>query len=159
MPPHHDHHAAASCARPKGSSSTPAVARHILHVVADDLGYHDIGYHNAARSSPNLDRLRACGVHLDQFYAFKACAPSRASLLSGRYPFRIGVYQNADIDAGGVPSNFTFLPELLRRAGFATHVRRRGILRSVHAISFSLRTRTRPLRSSASGTSAGARRR
>ena len=49
-------------------------------------------------------------------------APSRASLLTGRYPFRIGVYQNADIDAGGVPSNFTFLPELLRRDGFATPV-------------------------------------
>ena len=94
----------------------------ILHIVADDLGYRDIGYNNAAFSSPHLDRLRACGVHLDQFYAFKACAPSRASLLTGRYPFRIGVYQNADIDAGGVPSNFTFLPELLRRDGFATHV-------------------------------------
>ena len=115
--PSTSHHDACAAHGPK-----PPVARHILHIVADDLGYRDIGYNNAAFSSPHLDRLRACGVHLDQFYAFKACAPSRASLLTGRYPFRIGVYQNADIDAGGVPSNFTFLPELLRRDGFATHV-------------------------------------
>ena len=71
---HHD-----ACAAP---SRKPPVARHILHIVADDLGYRDIGYNNAAFSSPHLDRLRACGVHLDQFYAFKTCAPSRSSAAS-----------------------------------------------------------------------------
>ena len=102
---------------PSGAGSPP----HILHIVADDLGYDDVGYHNAALYSPHLDELRHCGVHLDQFYSFKTCGPSRASLLAGRYPFRMGIYENADIDTYGMPINFTLLPELLRRAGYSTH--------------------------------------
>jgi arylsulfatase B/arylsulfatase I/J len=122
---HHQHEQQHRCRAPRpataaAASSAPAV-QHILHIVADDLGYDDVGYHHAAIHSPHLDELRLCGVHLDHFYAFKACAPSRASLLSGRYPFSMGVYENADIDTNGTPTNFTFLPEILRRAGFATH--------------------------------------
>lgn len=119
---HHRHHhkckARLSTANAGASSAT---VKHILHIVADDLGYNDIGYHNSQISTPHLDDLRECGVHLDHFYAYKACAPSRASLLAGRYPFQMGIYENADIDSNGLPANFTLLPELLRRAGFATH--------------------------------------
>jgi len=95
---------------------------HILHIVADDLGNTDMGFSNALMSSPHLDSLRHCGVRLDNFYAPKACAPSRAAVMTGRYPFHIGIYSNADVDAAGVPTNFSFLPELLRRHGnYATH--------------------------------------
>jgi arylsulfatase I/J len=110
---------------PCGSSHHHAAvvrrAKYILHIVVDDLGYYDIGYHNPTILSPHIDGLRNCGVHLDSMYAFKTCAPSRASILTGRYPFHMGIYENADIDTAGVPANFTLLPELLQRAGFATH--------------------------------------
>ena len=87
----------------------------------DDLGYDHVGYHNSRFITPNIDALRGCGVHLDSFYSFKTCAPARASILSGRYPFSMGIYENADIDSAGAPTNFTFLPQLLRRAGWRTH--------------------------------------
>ena len=64
--------------------------------------------------TPHLDSLRQCGVSFTNLYGFKACAPSRASTLTGRYPFRMGIYSNEDIDSNGVPTNFTFLPAVLR---------------------------------------------
>lgn len=105
----------------RARSATRANARTILHIVVDDLGYDHVGFHNGRFITPNIDALRGCGVHLDSFYSFKTCAPARASILSGRYPFSMGIYENADVDSAGVPTNFTFLPELLRRAGWRTH--------------------------------------
>ena len=96
-------------------------AKYIVHIVADDLGYDDVGYHNGRFITPSLNKLRSCGIHLSQFYAFKTCAPSRASMLAGRYPFNMGIYENADIDSFGIPTNFSLLPEFFHQAGFATH--------------------------------------
>ena len=110
-----------ACPAAKDGSGQARSAQCILHIVVDDLGYDDVGYHDPAFITPKIDRLRSCGIHLDAFYAFKTCAPSRASILSGRYPFSMGIYENADIDSAGTPTNFTLLPELLHRAGFATH--------------------------------------
>jgi hypothetical protein len=114
---------AARCASSRRSSlaQSNVTAKYVVHIVVDDLGYDDVGYHNSRFITPTLDRLRSCGIHLSQFYAFKTCAPSRASMLAGRYPFNMGIYENADIDSFGIPTNFTLLPELFHRAGFATH--------------------------------------
>lgn len=114
---------AARCASSRHTSLARgnASAKYVVHIVVDDLGYNDVGYHNSRFITPTLDRLRSCGIHLSQFYAFKTCAPSRASMLAGRYPFNMGIYENADIDSFGIPTNFTLLPELFHRAGFATH--------------------------------------
>ena len=110
-----------ACPAAKDGTGQASSAQCILHIVVDDLGYDDVGYHDPAFITPKIDRLRSCGIHLDAFYAFKTCAPSRASILAGRYPFSMGIYENADIDSAGTPTNFTLLPELLHRAGFATH--------------------------------------
>ena len=114
---------AARCASSRRSSlaQSNVTAKYVVHIVVDDLGYDDVGYHNSRFITPTLDRLRSCGIHLSQFYAFKTCAPSRASMLAGRYPFNMGIYENADIDSFGTPTNFTLLPDLFHRAGFATH--------------------------------------
>ena len=109
-------HSHRTCHTPSRQRAKP----HIIHVVADDLGYHDVGYRNPHMLTPTLDSLRACGLTLENFYSFKACGPSRASILTGRYPFRMGIYSNEDIN-NGVPTNFTFLPEILKAAGYATH--------------------------------------
>ena len=101
------------------STAQPRGPPNIFHIVADDLGYDDLT--NRRARTPHLHKLRQSGVDLTNLYSFKACGPSRASLLSGRYPFHMGIYSNADIDSHGVPSNFSFLPALLKRRGYATH--------------------------------------
>ncbi len=66
----------------------------ILLIVSDDQGYHDLGcFGGTGVKTPNLDRLAAGGVRLTSFYvSWPACTPSRASLLTGRYPQRCGTY-------------------------------------------------------------------
>nr|WP_231604654.1 sulfatase-like hydrolase/transferase [Crateriforma conspicua] len=64
----------------------------IVLIVADDLGYNDLGCLGGQIISPNLDRLAAEGIRLTNFYvAWSACTPSRAALLTGRYPQRNGI--------------------------------------------------------------------
>ena len=57
----------------------------ILFLLADDYGYHDIGYHGSEIKTPNLDKLAAEGVKLENYYIQPICTPTRSQLLSGRY--------------------------------------------------------------------------
>lgn len=57
----------------------------ILLVVADDYGFHDIGYHGSEIKTPNLDKLAKTGVRLENYYVQPICTPTRSQLLSGRY--------------------------------------------------------------------------
>ena len=61
----------------------------IIFIFGDDLGFNDIGYHamehGSAVRTPNLDRLAAQGVKLENYYVQPTCTPSRAQLLTGRY--------------------------------------------------------------------------
>ena len=68
-----------------------------------------------------LDGLVSEGVELTDFYVYKMCAPSRASVLSGRYPFHVGYYNNNGADNEGIPLGFKLLPSLLKPQGWATH--------------------------------------
>ena len=60
---------------------------HIVMIVADDLGYNDVGYHSVGSEikTPNLDELSAQGVRLENYYVAPLCTPTRSQLLSGRY--------------------------------------------------------------------------
>eukprot|EP01052_Picozoa_sp_SAG31_P042703 SAG31_NODE_6864_length_1866_cov_1.806452_2_plen_96_part_00 len=83
-----------------------------MHVLADDLGYYDLGYLDRKLSTPHIDALRSSGIELSSYYAWKYCNPSRAMLLTGRYMHNVGIYSN-----GGAPSlNFTLLPDRLKQA-------------------------------------------
>ena len=93
---------------------------HILYVLADDMGYNDIGYQSTdlTFASPTLDSLAARGVKLSHFYAQKSCTPSRTALLSGYYPANTGAYTNG-VEATtpwGLPLKFEILPQFLARA-------------------------------------------
>lgn len=99
-------------------SATPP---YIIHVVIDDLGYDDVNFRNHQTITPTLDHLLATGVEIPDFYVYKMCAPSRASTLSGRYPFHVGYYNNNGGDNAGVPIDFQLLPALLKRQNFSTH--------------------------------------
>ncbi len=96
----------------------------IVYIVADDLGWKDVGFHGSDIKTPNLDKLAATGAELEQFYTQPLCTPSRAALMTGRYPFRYGL-QTAVILGGhtyGLPTDEWLLPQALKEAGYHTAI-------------------------------------
>lgn len=93
---------------------------------ADDLGYGDLGCQGHPQfKTPALDRMAAEGVRLTDFYVpVPYCAPSRGTIMTGRYPWRHGVIRNPCPDAGvndvGIPASEVTLGEALQAAGYAT---------------------------------------
>ena len=63
----------------------------IVFILADDLGFRDVGYQGGRIKTPNIDKLAARGTKLDQFYVQPVCSPTRSSLMTGRYPMRYGL--------------------------------------------------------------------
>ena len=95
----------------------------IIVIVADDLGWADVGFHgNQQIATPSLDRLAAEGVQLDRFYTTPICSPTRAALMTGRDPMRLGVAYSTIMpwQNNGIHPKETFLPELLSAAGYQT---------------------------------------
>ena len=95
----------------------------IVMIYADDLGWGDLGcYGNPTIRTPHLDRLAAEGARFTQFYsAAPLCSPSRAALLTGRYPVRSGINAVLFPDSkGGLTASERTIPELLRPCGYAT---------------------------------------
>ena len=64
---------------------------HMVVFMADDLGWKDVGYHGSEIKTPHIDSLAESGVRLDHFYVQPVCSPTRSSLLTGRYPIRLGL--------------------------------------------------------------------
>lgn len=94
-------------------------------IYADDLGSGDLGcYGSPTIRTPNLDSLAAGGIRFTQFYsAAPLCSPSRAALLTGRYPIRSGINFVLFPDStGGLPDSETTMAEMLRARGYATHI-------------------------------------
>ena len=98
----------------------------ILLLVADDLGYADLGFQGSKDiPTPNLDRLAAGGIRCTSGYvSHPFCSPTRAGLMTGRYQQRFGhegnpAYNPAD-EVQGLPVTEVTLPELLRKAGYTT---------------------------------------
>lgn len=69
----------------RGVKNEKRTQPHILLVVADDLGYNDVGYHGSDIKTPNIDWLANTGVKLENYYVQPICTPTRGQLLSGRY--------------------------------------------------------------------------
>lgn len=100
----------------------------IIIILADDLGYGDLGCYGHPRfKTPHLDKMAAEGVRLTQFNTPMAfCAPTRASLLTGRYPIRCGLTGNPAPDGGPqadklhLPMSEVLLAQMLKAAGYAT---------------------------------------
>jgi len=69
----------------------PPSQPHVVIVVADDMGYSDIGCYGGEIATPTLDRLGRAGVRLTRFYNTTRCSPSRASLLTGLHPHQTGI--------------------------------------------------------------------
>jgi arylsulfatase B len=92
----------------------------IIVIMADDMGWGDVGYHGSKIKTPHIDKLAEEGVRLNRFYVAPVCSPTRAGLLTGRYPDRFGLRETVIPpwrDFGLDPSE-EFLPELLAKAGY-----------------------------------------
>jgi arylsulfatase A len=94
----------------------------VVLIYADDLGYGDLGCYGSGIPTPNLDRMAAEGMRLTQFYsANPVCSPSRAALLTGRYPTRVGVpHVLFPGDAGGLADSETTIAQALKGRGYKT---------------------------------------
>jgi arylsulfatase A-like enzyme len=76
----------------RSTEAEHALARpNIVYVLADDLGWKDVGFHGSDIKTPNIDKLAQTGARLEQYYAQPMCAPSRAALMTGRYSHRYGL--------------------------------------------------------------------
>src|SRR5262249_30962285 len=95
---------------------------HIVCIVADDLGWKDVGYHGSDIKTPNLDKLAVSGARLEQHYALPMCTPTRAALMTGRYPLRYGLQTGVMPGAGtySLPVDEHLLPQMLKDAGYKT---------------------------------------
>ena len=96
----------------------------ILIMVADDLGWADVGYHGGDIDTPSLDRLAQQGVRLNRFYTTPICSPTRAALMTGRDPIRLGVTYGVIFpwDNIGVHPDEHFMPETFQAAGYQTAI-------------------------------------
>lgn len=106
-------------------SAAAAPRPNMLIFLADDLGYADVGFNGAKDiQTPNLDRLAAAGARLEQFYAQPLCSPTRAALMTGRYPMRYGMQVGVirPWDQRGLPLTERLLPQALREAGYTTAI-------------------------------------
>jgi arylsulfatase A-like enzyme len=73
----------------------------IIYILADDMGFSDLGCYGSEIATPNLDALAAGGLRFTQFYNTARCCPTRASLLTGLYPHQAGVGHMVDSKKGG----------------------------------------------------------
>ena len=114
--------------RAAGAASVASLARgagappNIVFIYADDLGYGDLGVYGSRIRTPNLDRMAAEGARFTQFYsANPVCSPSRAALLTGRYPTRVGVPKVLfPTDTTGLSLSETTMAQMLKGAGYRT---------------------------------------
>ena len=106
----------------------PALERpNIVLIMADDMGFSDVGCYGSEIETPNLDALAAQGLRFTQFYNTSRCCPTRACLLSGLYPHQAGVgdmMSDLGVDGyrGDLNRNCVTIAEVLKAAGYATYM-------------------------------------
>ncbi|MFK8047584.1 MAG: arylsulfatase [Halioglobus sp.] len=105
-------------AKPALGSDKP----NIIIMVADDLGWNDVGFHGGPIDTPSLDKLAAQGVELSRFYTTPICSPTRAALMTGRDPIRLGVAYGVIMPwhNNGIHPLEHFMPETFLAAGYQT---------------------------------------
>src|SRR5436305_5039003 len=97
----------------------------VVFILADDLGREDCGFMGGTQiKTPHVDRLAAAGARLDAFYVQPVCSPTRAALMTGRYPMRHGLQVGVVRPWAqyGLPLDERTLPQALKEAGYATEI-------------------------------------
>ncbi|XP_077513639.1 arylsulfatase B-like isoform X2 [Amblyomma americanum] len=107
---------------PNGPKKTPP---HIVFILADDLGWGDISYNgNPQIRTPNIDALAWNGVRLTRLYHQPLCTPTRAAIMTGRYPIHTGMQHFVILmsEARGLPLDLKILPEWLNDLGYTSYI-------------------------------------
>src|SRR5262245_58938903 len=107
------------------SASAEGRRPNTIHIVADDLGWKDVGFNGATEiKTPNLDKLAAEGAKFTQFYVQPMCTPTRAALMTGRSPFRYGLQTIVIPTAAGygLDTSEFLMPQALKEAGYKTAI-------------------------------------
>jgi len=105
---------------PLALPAAEAAKPNVLLIVADDVGWADVGYHNAEIRTPNLDALVRAGVNLNQQYVMPQCTPTRVALMTGRYPSRYGPHCTQASGEHAYPFGTPTMASLLSGAGYDT---------------------------------------
>jgi arylsulfatase A-like enzyme len=103
------------------SHAAEAARPNVVMIVADDLGWNDVGYHGSEIRTPNLDALAAAGVKLDHYYVWPVCSPTRTALLSSRNPSRFNILGAiGGRSEQALPLGTITLADVLKGQGYAT---------------------------------------
>ncbi len=111
-----------------GKSLAEKAAPNIILIMADDMGFSDIGCYGGEIKTPNLDCLAQSGVRYSQFYNAARCCPTRASLLTGVYPHQAGIGWMTNANMGtpayqdDLSKNVATIAEVLRTANYTTYM-------------------------------------
>jgi len=95
-------------------------APNVLVLMVDDLGWNGVGFHNPKSTTPNLDQMARESVELQRFYTCPVCSPTRAALLTGQMPRRLGIVDVVTPQQTGLPAGIATLPATFRAAGYQT---------------------------------------
>jgi arylsulfatase A-like enzyme len=96
----------------------------VVVILSDDHGWADVGWHGSEIKTPHLDRLAAAGARLESYYVQPVCSPTRAALMTGRYPMRHGLQVGVVRPWAqyGLPLEERTLPQALKEVGYTTAI-------------------------------------
>ncbi|HUT90471.1 MAG TPA: arylsulfatase [Thermoguttaceae bacterium] len=122
--------AISAVARVEAAGEKAADRPNLVLLVADDLGWADVSFHGGEIPTPAIDRIAQEGVKLERFYVCPVCSPTRAGLMTGRWPLRVGIMRTVipPWRRWGLPPGEKTLAELVADAGY----RRRAIIGKWH---------------------------
>lgn len=109
---------------PSLAADAPPPRPNVVLIVADDMGFADVGFHGSEIKTPNIDAIAAAGTKLEQFYVQPLCSPTRAALMTGRYPMRDGLQTGVVRPWAnyGLPLEERLLPQALKEVGYETAI-------------------------------------
>ncbi len=113
-----------ACSSTDGTPNPPPSKPNIVLILADDMGWNDVGYHGSEIKTPTIDKLATSGVRLEQFYTPSLCTPTRASLMTGRHTMRYGLQEGVVLPWAeyGLPTTERTLSQTLKDAGYTTSI-------------------------------------